>query len=108
MLSFSDDFIESEVRRTWNDVRDLVNNKKLRIIKAFRKDGTPKLNPKTGIQAEAPNFPKSADHSVFLRGSATDSSYKSLEVNGLQMLPQNFWIKGKVLVELLNKTEYIK
>lgn len=108
MLSFSDDFIESEVRRTWNDVRDLVNNKKLRIIKAFKKDGTPKLNPKTGIQAEAPNFPKSADHSVFLRGSATDSSYKSLEVNGLQMLPQNFWIKGKVLVELLNKTEYIK
>ena len=108
ILTFSDDFIENEVHRTWNEVRDLVNNNKLQIIKNFKKDGTPKINPKTGLQSEAPNFPKSSDHSVFLRGTGMDSTQKTLVVNGLHMLPQNFWIKGKVLVDLLNQTEYIK
>lgn len=62
----------------------------------------------TGLQSEAPNFPKSSAHSVFLRGTGIDSTQKTLVVNGLHMLPQNFWIKGKVLVDLLNQTEYIQ
>ena len=66
----------------------------------------PKVN-NNGIIIEAPNFPKSRDYVVFLRGSGKDSTAKPLEINGLKMYYQFVWIKGSYLAEMLNATEFL-
>ena len=105
---FTDDFINTEVRRTWEEVRHLVFSHELRIVREYdKKTGQPRINPKSGTYTEAPNFPKqgrrntSSYHPVFFRGSGTDSSdkYKTEEVNGLKMLPQEVWLDGYYVVE---------
>ena len=52
---------------------------------------------------EAPNFPKKATHKVFIRGGATssDDKYKTLEINGLKMIPQNIWLDRNAVQELI-------
>ena len=70
------------------------------------KNGMPKVN-NNGIIIEAPNFPKSRDYDVFLRGSGKDSTAKPLEINGLKMYHQFVWIKGSYLAEMLNATEFL-
>lgn len=98
----SDDFIEHQVEPFWNEVRLLIKDKKLRIIKEFRKDGTPIINKRSGTQREAPNFPKEEDHEVFLRGSAStaEESSKTLTINGLKMLPQEVWLSKRTTAKL--------
>lgn len=101
---FTDSFIDYDVWKFWNDVRSLINNKKLKIIKSV-KNGQPIRNKKSGTQKEAPNFPKEKQYNVFLRGSASKSEdkYKTLEINGLKMLPQEIWLSKKVTLLLLKK-----
>ena len=109
---FTDDFINREVKRTWEEVRHLVFSKELRIVREYdKKTGKPVVNPKSGTYKEAPNFPKQGRrystnyHPVFLRGSGTDSSekYKTEEVNGLRMLPQEVWLDGNYVIEEILK-----
>ena len=79
----------------------LIKDKRLVIEKKYRKDGAPIINPKTGVQQESPNFPKEAEYDVFLRGSGADSSdkCKTLEINGLRMLPQEVWLSRKATLD---------
>lgn len=51
-----------------------------------RKDGSVIIN-KNGEISSAPNFIKSKDNDVFLRGAGKDSSCKTEWVNGIKMLP---------------------
>jgi hypothetical protein len=104
--TFSDEFIYNEVKRTWMRVRELVNEGKLVIEKIYNKDGSPRMN-KTGIQQEAPNLPKSKNFDIFLRGTSSDSTQKSLTINGMKMYYQNFWIKGSKLIEILNEVDFL-
>ncbi|WP_418518848.1 MutH/Sau3AI family endonuclease [Holdemanella porci] len=97
----------NSAKNVWKEIQDLVVNKKLKIEKIYNKDGSPKVN-KNGIQSEAPNFPKSKDYDIFVRGTGKDSSAKTLELNGLKMYQQNYWLKRTKVIDLLNKTEYIK
>lgn len=99
--------INNTAKNVWKEIQDLVINKKLKIEKIYNKDGSPKVN-KNGVQSEAPNFPKSKDYDIFVRGSSTDSSRKPLELNGLKMYYQNYWLKKTKVIDLLNETEYIK
>ncbi|MBR5276282.1 MAG: hypothetical protein IKU35_03990 [Bacteroidaceae bacterium] len=101
---FTDNFIETSVRRFWEDVRSLVKDNGLKIVKEYRADGSPIINPKSGTQKEAPNFPKEADYDVFMRGSASTSSEssKTLVINGLRMLPQEVWLAKRVTIDLFN------
>ena len=101
-VMLTDEFINSEVMKCWSQVRSLIKEKRLVIEKMFRKDGTPIINPTSGVQREAPNFPKEAQCDVFLRGSGTDSSdkYKTLEINGLRMLPQEIWLSKRTTLDL--------
>ena len=103
-LVFSEDFIESIVRRLWNDTRDKIINNKLVDYVRLKADGTPAMN-KSGSISSAPNFMKSKENAVFIRGSGADSSlkYKSECVNGIRMLPQYVWIKGTTVVKELGK-----
>lgn len=71
-------------------------------------DGSPKVN-KNGDVSSAPNFMKSKDNAVFMRGSGIDSAlvHKTECVNGIKMLPQYVWIKGTAIIDELNDTEYL-
>lgn len=107
-LVFSDEFIDGPVRKLWLDLRDKVMNKKLVDVIEKDKTGNPIIN-KSGDVSSAPNFMKSRENVVFLRGSGKDSSLinKTETVNGIKMLPQYVWIKGSAVVEELNNTEEI-
>ena len=105
-LSFSEEFIENEVKRTWDEIRYLVNENKLEDVVVRYKDGRPKIN-KTGVVSCAPNFPKSTDHPVFVRGTSSDSTHKPFQLNGIDMYYQQIWIKGSALVERLNSLNFV-
>lgn len=65
----------------------------------LKKDGTPRVTPKTGIAMTAPNWPKSRDGVLFVRGTGNDANDKPVTVNGVHMYRQNVWIKGKELAK---------
>ncbi len=107
-FAFDDDFIENEVKRTWDDSRRLIHQKTLKWEYVYDQSGNKKKN-KSGSYMGAPNFPKSVDYQVFFRGGANDSSEdaKTEEVNGIKMLPQFFWLKGSFIAEKLKTIEYL-
>lgn len=106
-LDFSDAFIDQEVKPTWETCRDLVAGQKLRLIPVLnKKTGKPIVN-KTGVERNAPNFPKSSEHKVFVRGTGSDSTRKPVTVNGLSMYRQNYWVHGSYIAELLRAAEFV-
>ena len=107
-FAFDDDFIENEVKRTWDDSRNLILKKDLKWEYIYDKDGNKKKN-KSGSYMGSPNFPKSANYRVFFRGGANDSrdEAKTEVVNGIRMLPQFFWLKGSYIAEKLRTIEYL-
>lgn len=100
-LVFSDEFIYGPVKKLWEDTRDKIINHKLEDVIDFDKKGIPKIN-KNGITKSAPNFMKSKENVVFIRGGGVDSSHKTEMVNGIKMLPQHVWIKGAAVVKELD------
>lgn len=102
LLAFSDAFIEREVRSVFEKCRSLIVNHELRLEPRLCKDGTQRIN-KNGQPSEAPNWPKSKDGIVFVRGTGANSEpeHKPLVVNGLHMYPQNLWIRGAFIAEKL-------
>lgn len=105
-LIFPDSLIENDVKKVWNEVRKLINKNELRKIPASDKNGNPIKN-KTGEWKTGVNFPKAKDSNYFLKGSGTNSSKKTLVINGIEMYPQNLWVKGKTLVSMLNEIDFI-
>ncbi len=101
-----DEFIYNDVKKFWIEVRSLINENRLRIVKSFRKDGTPIIN-KSGVQREAPNFPKEKEFNVFMRGSALESieKLKTLELNGLRMIPQEVWLSKRATLSLFENSK---
>lgn len=100
-----EEFIYNDVKKFWSDVRSLVLEKRLRIEKRFRKDGSPIMN-KSGEQSEAPNFPKEKDYNVFMRGSTSESieKRKTLKLNGLKMIPQEIWLSKRATLSLFQNS----
>ncbi len=107
-FAFDDIFIESEVKRTWEDSRNLIHQNKLKWEYLYDKHGERRRN-KSGSCMGAPNFPKSADYQVFFRGGADDSrdEAKTEVVNGIKMLPQFFWLKGTYITNKLKTINYL-
>lgn len=103
-IFFDEEFIMENVKDTWNDVRDLIMNRKLQIIRNVDKKGNFVVN-KSGTFKESPNFPKLSTHKVFIRGGASKSldKYKTLEINGLKMLPQYVWLSRYTVQEIIKK-----
>jgi hypothetical protein len=106
-ISFSEEFIMGEVKNTWKQIRDIVLNNKLEDVPTSDKDGTPKINKKSQEPSSAPNFPKSKNNIVFVRGSGKDSSKKTQVVNGISMYAQYVWIKGTYIAKQLTDVEFI-
>jgi len=105
-LTFDENFIQTEVKSTWNKIRDLVLNEKLIEVISYDNENKPFRN-KNGIIRSVPNFPKSLANTVFVRGSGVDSSKKNLEINGIKMYPQYVWIKRTALLGLLSKSNFL-
>ena len=102
-----DEFIYDDVKKLWTDVRSLIKEKRLCVEKRFRKDGMPIMN-KSGEQSEAPNFPKEKNYNVFMRGSTSESieQRKTLELNGLKMIPQEIWLSKRATLSLYQNSKY--
>lgn len=105
-FSYDSDFIDKEVFKTWNEIKELIVNRKLVESSIEKKDGEIKIN-KNGEIAKAINFPKSNDHEIFVRGSGIDSSKKPLVLQGIRMYKQYIWVKGKYIVARLDELKYL-
>ena len=105
-LSFTDDFIEFNVKSVWNRIREIVIYNELKDVPVLDAKGNQKIN-KTGIAQTAPNFPKSSEGVIFVRGDSSDSTKKPETVNGISMYRQYIWIKGGYLTQKLDGIEFL-
>lgn len=105
---FEDEFIEKDVKNTWDISRELIRDNKLVWEYELDESGNKRKN-KSGSYKGSPNFPKSKDFNVFFRGGSDDSSddARTEVVNDIHMLPQNFWLKGSYIVDKLKSIEYL-
>ena len=100
------EFVESEVRRTWDDARATVRDGELRETVCLDKDGDPVVNKNGSIRTSV-NLPKSHDHIVFFRGTGADSNDKRETLCGIRIYRQNIWMKGSVMVRILEDTGFL-
>ena len=100
LFSFPSEFIETDLQRTWKEIKDRIVNHTFEEKVIRDKEGNPITN-KNGVVRTAINLPKSRTNKVFVRGTSSNSSYKPLNVQGISMYIQQYWIKGNVMVEML-------
>lgn len=107
-FAFDDDFIYNVVKRVWEDSRRLIHNGTLKWEYEYDKNGE-KIKNRSGSYKGAPNFPKKAEYTVFMRGGANDSSNDSRSevVNDIKMLPQYYWLKGSFVSEKLKTLKFL-
>ncbi|MGM9699120.1 MAG: hypothetical protein ACI3Y0_10820 [Prevotella sp.] len=107
-FAFDEKFIENEVRRTWEDSRNLTHRNELEWEYQYDSNGNKRKNG-SGAYIGAPNFPKSSQYLVFFRGGADVSNEKTRTecVNGIRMLPQYFWLKGSFIANKLQEIPYL-
>ena len=91
----------------WDGMRDLIFSDGLVDTPILKRDGTPRVTPKTGIPMTAPNWPKSRDGILFVRGTGTNANDKPVTINGVRMYRQNVWIKGRELADRLEGFAYL-
>ena len=106
MIEFSQEFVENDVKIAWERIKDLIVNDKLEDVISLDKFGNPRINSSGNVMS-APNFPKSSEGNVFVRGTSSTSDVKPLNVNGVQMYRQQIWVKGLYIVDKLNNEQYI-
>lgn len=106
MIEFSQEFVENDVRETWERIKDLIVNDKLEDVISLDKFGNPRINSSGNVMS-APNFPKSSEGNVFVRGTSSTSDVKPLNINGVRMYRQQMWVKGTYIVDKLNNEPYI-
>jgi DNA mismatch repair enzyme MutH. len=107
-FSFNEDFIVKDVKRTWEDSRNLIHRNELRWEYLLDANGNRRVNT-SGAYMGAPNFPKSSEYNVFFRGGADVSTDETRTecVNGIKMLPQFFWLKGSYIAKKLQEIAYL-
>ena len=99
-LYFTDEFIDTEVRRTWEEAQSLITTGRFEKVLEYDDDGKPRLNP-NGTQRSHTNLPKSKDHTIFMRGTGGNSADTPLEVNGYPLYRFQYWIKGVEIVDMV-------
>lgn len=102
-LVFSDEFINNDVRKLWENMRDKVINGNLEDVIQYKND-IPVRIKSDGSISSAPNFMKSTQNRVFVRGSKKNSAVinKTETVNGIKMIPQYYWIRGDAVINEIN------
>lgn len=105
-VDLSKEEILQQAKESWETARHLIRYDELKVEHVCTKEGFIRYTPKTKIPMTASNLPKSKDNIIFFRGTGTDAADK-INVNGLEMLRQDYWIKGSFLVETLKASEQI-
>lgn len=107
-FAFDEKFIENEVKRTWEDSRNLIHRNELEWEYEYDSNGNKRING-SGAYMGAPNFPKSSEYIIFFRGGAnvSDEASRTECVNGIRMLPQFFWLKGSYIANKLQEISFI-
>ncbi len=104
---FNNEFIDTTVKKVWDEMRDLILNDKLvDVVIRDKKTNAPIIN-KNGTIKSAPNFPKSANGNIFVRGSGIDSSLKTELVNGIKMYKQYIWLRGEYISNELSNIDFL-
>lgn len=104
---YPEEFIETEVKSCWDEARATVFSGQLRDVPVIDKaTGRPRVN-RNGRIVAAPNWPKSRDHIVFFRGSATTTEDRPLEICGIRMYRQNVWVKGSYFARLVSEAPFL-
>ncbi|WP_308620716.1 MutH/Sau3AI family endonuclease [uncultured Desulfovibrio sp.] len=96
--TFSNEFIYTEVKKTWERIGTLIREHALKETPILDKQGRQIFNP-TGEPQTSINFPKASESIIFVRGTSSDSRNKPVEVNGIRMYRQQLWIKGSWIAE---------
>ena len=102
-----DPMIEIQGKKLWDDTRGKIAEHTLRDVPTVR--GGKLLLLKSGGSSSAPNWMKSSENPIFIRGSAAQSTSKDKTecVNGIRMLPQYVWLSGTYVTEKLRKTNFL-
>ncbi|MDQ6468771.1 MutH/Sau3AI family endonuclease [Exiguobacterium acetylicum] len=106
-LMLSDDLFEVELRRTWQEVHDLMAEGRLCVTTELDKNGMVRYTKRTNVPRTRTNLPKSRHYTFFLRGSGRDAKDKVLSIDGLSLYRQDLWIKGTMLSRLLNDESFV-
>lgn len=104
-MSMPESFINKEASKLFCDIRSLILEGKLKDEIKLGRNGFPRIT-KSGVISTAPNFPKSKDGNLFIRGTGENANDKPIVVNVVHMYRQSFWCKGKFIVDLLNQKDY--
>lgn len=107
ILDLATDELINAAKQTWEEARETILSGNLKNIPTVDKNGNPRFTPKTKILMEAPNLPKAKNNIVFMRGTGGDATKKDIAICGVEMLYQNYWIKGTKIVELLDRIPFI-
>lgn len=99
--------LEDDACSLWNQMRRLVRSGELRDVPKLDKDGRQRVNKKSGVPMTAPNWPKSKDGALFVRGSGADANDKPEIVNGIRMYRQAVWLRGRTVAERLAGEAYL-
>ena len=105
-MAFDDEFIDAQVSRVWHAIKRLIVNNELVDVVSYDKAGKPIING-TGVIRSAPNFPKSSEGVVFVRGTSSNSTHKPECVNGISMYKQQIWIKGSYAAKRMEEEDWI-
>lgn len=107
-LALPDEVIYGEVHSCFESTRDLIANGKLRFVpKIDPTTGQPRMN-KSGTIWGAPNFPKSSDCQVFIKGSGNDARDRTEVVPGVPMYKQQVWWGKNLTGRLLDATPWVR
>ncbi len=107
-LALPDEVVFGEVRSCFESTRDLIANRKLRFVaKIDPATGQPRMN-KSGEIWGAPNFPKSSDCQVFIKGSGRDARSRTEVVPGVPMYKQQVWWGKDLTGRLLDATPWVR
>ena len=105
---FEEDFIYSEVKKCWSDLRKTAFSGCLRTEIVRDKNGEEIIN-KNGQPRRRTNFPKKLDHCVFMRGTGGDSNDVIEIMPGVETYPNTqIWVDGLVMVRKLDKLEFLR
>ena len=105
LLQFDDGFLD-DAKLCWDTAREIIQTGKLEFVYTLDKNGNRIRNKKSQTWQGAPNLPKAEHFKVFFRGTGSTAADK-VNILGVDMLRQSYWVKGTYIVEKLKDVPFI-
>ena len=105
-LVLPEEMVENELRSCFESAHELIATGKLRFVPVVGKDGNVRTN-KSGTPMGAPNFPKSSECQIFIKGTGADARSRREYVPGVPMYKQQIWWGKKLTKRLLDSAPWV-